>query len=125
MSTIFTISHWREVHEIVVKTQAGRVCIILLHDDENDGFQTNILIADTLSSRPGTWDFQLDTTTPVSTAREHFEESLNLIGAYLQQFSANDEIVSANNPFQTPFLSEGDQNAVLKALGYPFSVTVD
>ena len=123
-NTVFTMSRWCDVHEIIVKTKEKRSCSIMIHK-EPVGYDTNVFISDPVGPAPRTWDYLLESTTPSSTAKEHFEDSLKLIAAYLQQFAPNDQMVSFDNPCNAPFVSELDQNAVLATMGFSTTVTVN
>ncbi|MBB3916021.1 hypothetical protein [Rhizobium fabae] len=122
---VLTVSPWRDVHEIVVKTKEKRSCSIMIHKEPAGGYETNVLISDPVSPQPKTWDYLLDSTMPSSTAKQHFEDSLKLITGYLKQFAPTDQMVSFHNPCSAPFVSEPDQNAVLTAMGFNITVTVN
>lgn len=123
-NVVLTVSRARDVHEIIVKTKEKRSCSIMVHK-EPVGYETNVFISEPVGAQPRTWDYLLESTTPSSTAKEHFEDSLKLITAYLQQFAPKDRMVSFHNPCNAPFVSEYDQNAVLAAMGYSTTVTVN
>ncbi|CAN7235425.1 hypothetical protein LJR098_000858 [Rhizobium sp. LjRoot98] len=123
--TVVTLSGWRDVHEIIVKTKLGRVCSVLIHDNTGGTYDTNVLISDPVGPQPKTWDYLVATATPTSTAKEHFEEALKLVQAYLAHFAPTDAMVGFHNPCNAPFVSEPDQNAVLANLGISKTVTVN
>ncbi len=116
-NTVLTITPWRDVHEIIVKTKEGRACSILIHDNKGGTFETNVVIKDPIGPLSKAWDYLVATTTPTSTAKEHFEEALKLIVAYLLQFAPADQMTDFWNPCNAPFVSVPDQTSVLTAMG--------
>ncbi|OLP53303.1 hypothetical protein BJF92_00610 [Rhizobium rhizosphaerae] len=116
-NTVLTMSSWRDVHEIIVKTKEGRSCSILIHDDGGGAFDTDILISGLVGSARPAMSYGLKSTTPTSTPKEHFNDSLLLITAHLKQYAPTDEMADFWNPCNTPFVSQLEQNEVLAALG--------
>lgn len=97
----------------------------MIHEQPGGGYETNVPISDPVSPQPKTWNYLLESTTPTSTATEHFEDSLKLIKAYLAQFAPTDEMIDYHNPCNCPFVSEPDQNAVLATMGVGETVRVN
>lgn len=124
-SVVFSMGPWRTVHEIVVKTAAGRSCSILIHEEPAGGYDTSVVISDPVGLEPKAVDCSVRTTTATSTAKDHFEEALKLIEAYLASVAKTDAMVDFHNPCNCPFVSESDQNAILSAKGLKHTVRVN
>jgi hypothetical protein len=121
-TTVFSISPFRDVHDIDVTTQKGRRFTIDIYKN-NSGFDTEVTVLDRVSSNPGSWLYK--TNPASSSALDNFDAAVQLIQDYLAQVDAQDSVKDIDNPCNTPFISDVDQNAVLAQKGLSLNVKVN
>lgn len=121
-TTVFSISPFRDVHDIEVTTTKGRRFTIDIYKN-NDGFDSEVTVLDRVSSNPGSWLYK---TNPASaSAQDNFSAAVQLIQDYLAQVDAQDSVKDIHNPCNTPFISDADQNAVLAQKGLNLNARVN
>lgn len=121
-TTVFSISPFRDVHDIEVTTTKWRRFTIDIYKN-NGGFDSEVTVLDRVSSNPGSWLYK--TKPASSSAKDNFSAAVQLIQDYLAQVDAQDSVSDIHNPCNTPFISDGDQNSVLADKGLNLNVRVN
>jgi hypothetical protein len=122
MSTVFSVTPSRSVHDINVKSGEGRDFIIDIYQGNADIYDSTLIVLDNVSSTKGSWCY--NTTPATSSANDNFKAAVELIQQYLSAVDANDSITDIYNPCNCPFVSEADQNKIVSSLGVSVTVRV-
>lgn len=121
-TTAFSISPFRDVHDIEVSTQKGRRFTIDIYKN-NGGFDSEVTVLDRVSSNPGSWLYK---TNPASnSAQDNFSAAIQLVQDYLSRVDPQDAISDIQNPCNTPFISAADQNSVLAKKSISLNVRIN
>lgn len=115
MPTVFSVTPFRNVHDINVKSGGGRNFIIDIYQRDADIYDSTVIVLDNVSSTKGSWCYNTDPAT--SSAIDNFKAAVELIQQYLSAVDANDSIADIYNPCNCPFVSEADQNNIVSSLG--------
>lgn len=121
-TTVFSISPFRDVHDIDVSTQKGRRFTIDIYKN-NGGFDSEVIVLDRVSNNPGSWLYK--TNPASSSAQDNFSAAIKLVQDYLSQVDPQDAISDIHNPCNTPFISDADQNSVLAQKSISLNVRVN
>ena len=111
-TTLLEIGSYRDVHDIEIKTSNGRRCTIDIYKINNNEFESEVTILDNVSNASGSWVYK--TKPRSSSALDNFTAAIELIKIYISQADPSDKIEDIHNPCNTPFISENDQNSILK-----------
>lgn len=123
MTTVFSLSPSRKVHDINVKSKNGILFVIDIYEQNNTQYDSTITALDNITTNNGSWIYNV---TPVTTsANDNFEAAIQLINNYITTFDQNDMIIDVHNKCNCPFVSESDQNSILSKLGVNISVRVN
>jgi hypothetical protein len=123
MSTIFSVTTFRGVHDINIKSREGRNFIIDIYQRDADVYDSIVIVLDNVSTTKGSWWYKTDPAT--SSANDNFKAAVELIKQYLSTVDTNDSITEIYNPCNCPFVSEADQNNILPSLGVFVMVRVN
>jgi hypothetical protein len=123
MSTVFSMTPSREVHDVNVKTKKGRLFVIDIYKSCPGSYDSEVTVLDRISEISGSWLFK---TEPASaSANDNFKAAVELIQKYLVSIDPSDSIAKVHNPCNCPFVSESDQNSILSGLGISLNVHVN
>jgi hypothetical protein len=122
MSTVFSVTPFRSVHDINVKSGEGRNFIIDIYQRDADIYDSTVIVLDNVSNTKGSWYF--NTKPATSSANDNFKAAVKLIQEYLSAVDANDSITDIYNPCNCPFVSEADQYEIVSSLGVSVKVRV-
>ncbi|MCH2257996.1 MAG: hypothetical protein MK088_15290 [Alteromonas sp.] len=123
MKTVFSVTSFRDVHDIFVTTEKGREFIINIYL-KGQGYESEVTILDTVPATRGSWVYETKPKSP--SAESNFRAGIELIEQYLIHAKTDDTIKDIHNPCNCPFISESNQNNELSQLGYNgFSVRVN
>jgi hypothetical protein len=123
MSTVFSVTPSRNVHDINLKTGKGRDFIIDIYQGNADIYDSTVTVLDNVSNTKGSWCY--DTTPATSSANDNFKAAVELIQQYLSSVDENDSIAGIYNPCNCPFVSEEDQNMIVSSLDVSVTVRVN
>ena len=123
VTTVISISPFRKVHDINVKSKNGRNFVIDIYEISNGSYESEVTVLDNISSNKGSWLYK--TLPSSSSANDNFKASVDLIDQYLSSVDNADSIIDVHNPCNCPFVPEADQNSILVNLGHSFSVRVN
>jgi len=124
MTTVFSATPFRDVHDVIVTTEKGRKFIIDIYPKDNNKYESEVTILDTVPATRGSWIYETKPASP--TAESNFRAGIELIEQYLIHANTDDTIKDIHNPCNCPFISESNQNIELSNLGYNgFSVRVN
>lgn len=123
MSTVFSMSPSRNVHDVNVKTAKGRLFIIDICEVSAGNYDSTVTVLDRASNPPRSL---LYGTKPVSaSANDNFTAAVELIQGYLGLTDRTDTIAEIYNPCNCPFVFEADQNTIATSLGLNIKVRVN
>lgn len=123
MSTVFSISPFRNVHDVNVKTAKGRLFVIDIYESSSGNYESTVTVLDGVSNPPSSC---LYNTNPVSAlANDNFKAAVELIQGYLGSIDSTDSIAEIHNPCNCPFVSESNQNTIASGLGISTNVLVN
>jgi len=122
METVFSMSNWKDVHDINVFTEAGRYFSVDITKSETNGFDASVTVEDEVSDNPGSWIFS--TVANGSTDREVFELFIRFVLRYLAEVASTDSISKVINPCNDQFVKVHIQNEVLASLQLPQIATL-
>ena len=123
MSTFFSMTPFRNVHDANVKTTKGRLFVIDIYESSAGSYDSTVTVLDRISNPSGSW---LYNTKPASaSASDNFKAAVELIQNYLSSIDLSDSIAEIHNPCNCPFVSEADQNAIVSGLGISLTVRVN
>lgn len=122
-TTIFSITPFRNVHDINVTSKNGRSFIIAIYKDSNNSLDSEVTVLDNVSSLKGSWLYKTSPTTP--SVSDNFKAAIELIKNYLASVDSKDSILDVHNPCNCPFISDTDQDKVLSGLGQNINVRVN
>ena len=123
MSTVFSVTPFRNVHDINVKSREGRNFIIDIYQVNLDSCDSTVTVLDNISKTNGSWCY--NTGPAAASANDNFKTAIELIQKYLRAVDTNDSISDIHNPCNCPFVSEVDQSNIVSSLGVPVSVRVN
>jgi hypothetical protein len=123
MPTLFSLSSGREVHDINVASNKGRDFIIDITLESPGRFKSAVTVLDPIPPGVGCWIFE---TRPVSaSAPDSFRAALELILKYLAAVDATDAIKGLHNRYNTPFVSQPEQEAIALSLKVTSTIRVN
>ena len=123
MSTILTITPFRDVHDIDVKSTNGRAFVIDIYESVSGTYDSTVTVLDRVSNPPGSWLYKTQPAT--ASANDNFKSALELIQAYLSINDSADSISDIHTPCNCPFVSEAAQNSIASGLGFGKTVRVN
>jgi hypothetical protein len=124
MSTVFSITPYRNVHEVTIKTEKGRFFVIDIYDSNSSNYDSTVTVFDRVSNQSSAG--QLYNITPASSlANDNFEAAIVFIKSYLTSIDPTDPISEIHNPCNCPFVSENNQNTIASGLGISTKVRVN
>jgi hypothetical protein len=123
MSTVLTITPFRNVHDIDVKSTKGRAFVIDIYKSVFGTYDSTVTVLDRVSNPPGSWLYNTQPAT--ASANDNFKSALELIQKYLAAKDSTDSISDIHNPCNCPFVSEIDQNFIASGLGIGKKVRVN
>lgn len=112
MSTALTITPFRNVHDIDVKSSKCRAFVIDIYESVPGTYDSTVTVTvlDRVSNAPGSW---LYNTPPVTAlANDNFQSAFELIQNYLGANDSTDSISDIHSPCNCPYVSEADQNSI-------------
>lgn len=122
METVFSMSNWKDVHDINISTEAGRHFSVDITKSETTGFDASVTVEDEVSDNSGSWIFS--TVANGSTDREVFELFIGFVLRYLAEVDTTDSISKVINPCNDPFVKVHIQNEILASLRLPQIATL-
>ena len=122
-TAVLSIGPFRKVHDINVSSKNGRNFIIVIYEDGNGGYESEVTVLDNISVTKGSWIYKV---SPASTSVEdNFKSAIELIQKYLSSVDPKDSISDIHNPCNYPFISETQQNNVLASMGVSLTVRIN
>lgn len=124
MSIVFSVTPFRDVHDIKVKSENGRDFVVDIYEGNAGNFDSTVMVLDNVSTvRPGSW---LYNTSPNTTAaNDNFKAGIVFVQNYLKAVDAGDSIIDIHNPCNCAFVSQADQDAIISSLGLTIKVRVN
>ena len=123
MSTVFSLTPFRSVHDVNVKTSKGRMFVIDIYQSGDANYDSTVTVLDKISNPAGSW---LYNTQLISvSANDNFTAAIKLIQSYLKSIDLTDSITEIHNPCNCPFVSEVDQNTIVSGVGISIKVRVN
>lgn len=122
-STVLTITPFRNVHDIDVKSAKGRAFVIDIYESVPGEYDSTVTVLDRVSNPPGSWLY--NTKPPTASAQDNFKAALELIQNYLGANDSTDSIADIHNPCNCPFVSEADQNSIAAGFGFGKKVGIN
>lgn len=122
-STVLTITPFRNVHDIDVKSAKNRAFVIDIYESVPGTYDSTVTVLDRVSNPPGSWLYNTQPAT--ASANDNFKSALELIQNYLGANDSTDSIADIHNPCNCPFVSETDQNSIAAGLGFGKKVRVN
>ena len=122
-STVLTITPFRNVHDIDVKSAKNRAFVIDIYESAPGAYDSTVTVLDRVSNQPGSWLYNTQPAT--ASANDNFKAALKLIQNYLGANDSTDSIADIHNPCNCPFVSEADQNSIATGLGFGKKVRVN
>lgn len=123
MSTIFSMSPSRKVHDVNVKTAKGRLFVIDIYEVNAGSYDSTVTVLDRISNPSRSWLY--DTKPASASANDNFKAAVELIQGYLGSTDPTDTIAEIHNPCNCPFIFEADQNTIATSLGLSARVLVN
>lgn len=123
MSTVLTITPFRNVHDIDLKSTKGRAFVIDIYESAADVYDSTVTVLDRVSNPSCSWLYNTQPAT--ASANDNFKAALELIQIYLGANDSTDSIADIHNPCNCPFVSEVDQNIIASGLGVGKKVRVN
>ncbi len=123
MSTVFSLTPFRNVHDVNVKSKSGIAFVIDIYEQSNTQYDSTVTVLDNITTNKGSWLYNV--TPNSASANDNFEAAIQLIIKYITTFDQNDTITDIHNPCNCPFVSEVDQNSILSQLSVNISVRVN
>lgn len=123
MSTVFSLTPFRNVHDVNVKSNSGISFVIDIYEQNNAQYDSTVTVLDNITTNKGSWLYNVTPNTV--SANDNFEAAVQLIIQYITTFDKNDTIIDIHNPCNCPFVSEPDQKSILSKLGVNISVRVN
>lgn len=117
-NSVFVLGAFRELHDINVSTNQGRMFIINIFK-ENNGFSGDIAILDKLSNNSSYYVI----SNLLPSASDIFSSGIDAVLTYLSQY--NDKINDIHNPCNTPFINSQAQNTIIQNKGLNLTVRVN
>lgn len=103
MTVVFSISPFREVHDIEVETKNGRKFVIDIYRAATPGmFNADVTVRDPASPNAGSCVYNVNPSSVNSPSI--FQAALDLIMRYILELDPTDSIVSVVNPCNFPFV---------------------
>jgi hypothetical protein len=123
MSTVFSLTPSRNVHDVNVKSKSGIFFIIDIYEQNSTQYDSTVTALDNITTNNGSWLYNV--TPKTLSANDNFEAAIQLIIKYITTFDKADTITDVHNPCNCPFVSEPDQNNIISQLGVNVSVRVN
>ncbi len=123
MSTVFSLTPFRNVHDIDIKSSNGISFTIDIYEQANNQYDSTVTVLDNLSANKGSWLYNVSPNT--TSANDNFESAIQLISQYLAHYDSSGSIIDIHNPCNCPFVTEKDQNIILSKLQVGLNVRVN
>lgn len=123
MSTVFSLTPFRNVHDVNVKSKSGIAFVIDIYEQNSTQYDSTVTALDNITTNKGSWLYNV--TPKTLSANDNFEAAIQLIIKYITTFDKNDTIIDVHNPCNYPFVSEPVQNNILSQLGVNINVRVN
>ena len=114
MSTVFSITPSRNVHDINVNSQNGRYFIIDIYQENAVNYDSTVTVLDNISINTGSWLYK--TTFTTFSANDNLKAAIEFIQKYLNATDASDLISDIHSPCNCSFVSEANQNNIASSL---------
>jgi hypothetical protein len=123
MSTVFSMTPFRNVHDANIKTAKGRLFVIDIYESSAGSYDSTVTVLDRVSNPSSSWLY--NTKSASVSANDNFKAAVELIQGYLGSIDPTDSIAEIHNPCNCPFVSEDDQNTIASGLGISTKVRVN
>lgn len=122
-TTCLDIESFGEEHSISVESKNGYRYSISICKDGRGNYKSNVIFHENTSTTKDNWEYSV---LPASTSIEdNFKSSIEQIQKHLSSADPKDAILDIHNSCNCPFISEPQQNNVLKRMGVSLKVRVN
>ena len=119
-NTVFSLSPFRELHDLNIYTSKNRIFIVNMFKESNP-YKGDLLVLDNVSRNSIHHNLSVMSPQP----EDVFVAQLDLIRNYLIAQGDDDFIEKIHNPCNAPFISLKDQQTIVNNQGINVAVTVN